>query len=75
MDPQKTKMAKIGENLRDFRYKHSLSQTDIASILKLDQSAVSRIESGNQHLLCSHLIFLIEIFGVDGYSILEGRAD
>jgi len=52
------------EKLRTVRKAEKLSQTEMAKLLKLDQSALSRVESGKQNLSVETWIRFRLQFGV-----------
>jgi transcriptional regulator with XRE-family HTH domain len=46
-----------------FRLKHKLSQAMLASVLGMQQSAISRMECGEQSITLSHLLKLNHSYG------------
>lgn len=48
----------VGRRLRDARKRLGLSQETLAPLLKIDQSALSRIESGKQRMTLAHYLTL-----------------
>ena len=50
MVTQTTSPASIGRLVRDARKQRGLTQNELASLLNTSQSAIHRIESGNQNL-------------------------
>lgn len=57
--------------LRDVRKSHRYSQTELATYMKLDQSALSRIESGKQELSIEVWIRFCLMFGIDPESPMD----
>jgi len=57
--------------LRNVRKGHRYSQTELAKHMKLDQSALSRIESGKQELSIEVWIRFCLMFGVDPESPMD----
>jgi len=49
----------VGETLRTYRAKHSLSQADLAQILHLDQSYISKVENGQRAIRDIHTLLHI----------------
>ncbi len=62
---------KIGENLRKFRKESRLSQQQVAEILKIDQSNVSRWESDISRPDYENLIELAKLYQVSVSDILD----
>ena len=60
--------------LRDLREDHDLTQTDVASLLKIRQTVYSRYERGSQNIPLEHLLFLADYYRVSTDYIL-GRTD
>lgn len=58
-------LEKVGTNIRTFRKKRQLTQTELGDLLGLDQAAVSRIENGRQSLTLGQLFFLSRFFEIE----------
>jgi transcriptional regulator with XRE-family HTH domain len=54
----------IGKNLHRLRKKKNMSQTEIANMLDLHQTAICRIEQGIQELTANQLFVLVKLFKV-----------
>lgn len=52
------------KRLRDLREDHDLKQTDVAGLLKIQQTVYSRYERGFQNIPIEHLIFLAKYYNV-----------
>lgn len=62
---------KIGENLKKFRKESGLSQQQVAEILKIDQSNVSRWESDISRPDYENLVELAKLYEVTVGDILD----
>ena len=62
------------KRLRDLREDHDLKQTDIAEMLKIQQTVYSRYERGVQNLPLEYLLVLADFYKVSTDYIL-GRTD
>ena len=62
---------KIGENLRKFRKECGLSQEQVAQMIKVDQSNVSRWESNLSRPDYENLVRLAKIYEVSINDILD----
>lgn len=62
-----------GDSVRRLRKSSGTSQIDLAKILGIHQSAISRIENGEQEISVSQLLIVSRYFGVDASAILTGR--
>lgn len=62
---------KIGENLKKFRKESGLSQQQVAKILKVDQSNVSRWESNLSRPDYESLVLLSKLYEVSVNDILD----
>lgn len=54
---------KIGKNLKRFRKEQKWTQAEMGKILKVDQSAISRLELGLQDLTMVHFFRLSQHLG------------
>jgi len=64
----------LGLKIRDARERAKLTQRDLAERVDLDQSAISRLESGQQELRVSDLYAWAEACGTTIAAILEADA-
>ncbi len=71
--PPVTTEQRIGATLRRLRKAAKVSQHQLAEVLEVHQSAISRIENGEQAILVSQLMVISKFFGVDATSMLDGR--
>lgn len=55
----------IGSNLKKIRTNCGITQQILADLMTIDQSAVSRIENGQQYLLACDLYILSRVMNVD----------
>ena len=62
---------KIGENLKKFRKESGLSQQQVAKLLKIDQSNVSRWERDLSRPDYENLVMLAKIYEVTVNDILD----
>ena len=62
---------KIGENLKRVRKESGLSQEQVATIIKVDQSNVSRWERNLSRPDYEHLVSLAKIYDVSINDILD----
>ncbi len=62
---------KIGENLKKFRKESGLSQQQVAKLLKIDQSNVSRWERDLSRPDYENLVMLAKIYEVSVNDILD----
>jgi len=65
----------IGETVRHIRKAAGVSQTDLGNLIAIHQTAVSRVESGDQNLIPSQLLKIAHYFGVYADDILSGRVN
>lgn len=70
-----TETQKIGELIKDLRIRCGLTQSDFAKSLKTSQSAVARIESGDQNLTLEQLSKISNVLGHPLVSISENWTD
>lgn len=63
-------METIGKRLQRFRVERRLSQTDLAKLTNIEQSTVSRIESGTIELLSPHAQVLADALHVTLHDLL-----
>ncbi len=59
------------KRLRDLREDHDLSQTDVAEMLKIQQTVYSRYERGYQNIPLEHLVALADYYKVSLDYIFE----
>ena len=64
----------VGENIRKLRERAGFTQSNLAQFMHVDQSMVSKIESGDRSLSVSMLEKLATLFGVT-VEQLESQAD
>jgi len=62
---------KLGEKIKQLRKSKSISQEDLASMLKINRNYLSRIETGKSEPTSSILKNIAEIFGIDLNSLLD----
>jgi transcriptional regulator with XRE-family HTH domain len=62
---------RIGENIRQLRTKKGLSQDNLASILGVDKSYISRIENGQKNLTLNSLMKIANALVVDIKKLLK----
>ena len=62
------------QRLRDMREDHDMTQTQIADMLKIQQTVYSRYERGFQTIPLEHLIKLADFYGVS-LDFLTGRTN
>lgn len=55
---------RIGHNIRALRIKANMSQIDLGRLFNLHQSAISRIESGEQVITPAELALVSKVFNV-----------
>lgn len=60
--------------LKDLREDHDMKQSDVAELLKIQQTVYSRYERGFQNIPLEHLLFLADYYHVSTDYIL-GRTD
>lgn len=60
----------VGSRLRELRKKAGVTQSQVAELLVLDTSAVSRIENGDRHLSAYELGVLADSYGWDPRELL-----
>lgn len=61
----------IGRRVRQLREEAAERQVDIAAVLGLDQTAMSRIESGARAITARELVLLSQHYGVATATFLE----
>lgn len=61
----------IGAFLRKMRTLNQWNQTELAPLMGLDQSALSRVESGKQQLTASQLVTFCHALGLESHKIEE----
>lgn len=64
----------IGERIKEFRKCSGFSQANIAAYLNVDQSLISKAETGERNLSVDMLEKLAFLFGVD-YTAFENEAE
>ena len=62
---------KLGEKIKSLRKSKSISQEELASMLKINRNYLSRIETGKSEPTSSILKNIAEIFSVDLNSLLD----
>ena len=62
---------KLGEKIKSLRKSKSISQEELASMLKINRNYLSRIETGKSEPTSSILKNIAEIFNVDLNSLLD----
>ena len=53
----------LGEFIKDLREERGMTQTELAESLKTSQSAIARMETGEQNLTSNNLHEISKIFG------------
>src|SRR4051812_18877587 len=66
---------RLGASLRALRKAAAMSQVDTAKLINVDQSAYSRIESGDQGITLWQLIKFSETFNVPIDSMARGKVN
>ena len=62
----------LGARLKELRVKNSITQSQLAEYLGVDQSYISKFESGQRQLSVLSLEKLANLFGLPVESLLEG---
>lgn len=62
-------MKKIGDVLKELRLINGLTQTQVAEFLEVDQSLITKIESGERNIKSIHLERLCNLYGVSVTSL------
>ena len=65
----------LGSRLKEIREKNSITQSQLAEYLKVDQSYISKFESGQRQISMVSLEKLAHLFGLPVESLLEERVD
>lgn len=63
-------MEQIGASIRALREQRNMSQSELARVLEIDESAVSKIETGKRGLAAAELAILSEHFVVAADAVL-----
>ena len=63
----------LGGRLKELRVKNSITQSQLAEYLGVDQSYISKFESGQRQLSVLSLERLSHLFGLPVESLLEGE--
>ena len=63
----------LGARLKELRVKNSITQSQLAEYLGVDQSYISKFESGQRQLSALSLEKLADLFGLPVESLLEGE--
>ncbi len=63
----------LGGRLKELRMKNSITQSQLADYLGVDQSYISKFESGQRQLSVLSLEKLANLFGLPVESLLEGE--
>lgn len=63
----------LGARFKELRVKNSITQSQLAEYLKVDQSYISKFESGQRQLSVLSLEKLANLFGLPVESLLEGE--
>ena len=63
----------LGARLKELRVKSSITQSQLAEYLGVDQSYISKFESGERQLSVLSLEKLAHLFGLPVESLLEGE--
>ena len=63
----------LGARLKELRVKSSIAQSQLAEYLGVDQSYISKFESGQRQLSVLSLEKLANLFGLPVESLLEGE--
>lgn len=70
MDKEFRTAEEVGDELRRLRESQDWNQSKVAEILGIDQTGVSRIETGQRALTAKELMLLTEAYEISGDSIL-----
>lgn len=62
---------KLGEKIKQLRKNKSISQEELAGMLKINRNYLSRIETGKSEPTSSILKHIAQIFSIDLNSLLE----
>lgn len=65
----------VGRRIAELRADRSVSQRRLAEAIGLDQSALSRIESGERGLAVEELVGIAAFLGVDTSALLRAEED
>ncbi len=65
----------IGQRLKEYRESAGLRQGQIAAYLDIDQSMISKIESGERGMTTEQLHSLTGLFGCDEKEFLSGGSE
>ena len=66
-------LEKIGLRVRAIRKEQGLGQTELARVLDVDETAISKIENGKRGLAAAELALLCERFGMRSDVLLFGE--
>lgn len=61
----------LGKNIKKYRVLHNLSQEELAYMLSINMSNISRIELGKQFASAETLQAIINIFQIEPYQLFE----
>ncbi len=67
----KEEAKKLGENLKVFRIKKNITQTELAKTLGVDKSFISNIESGKTNPTLATITSLAQALGVSTNELLR----
>lgn len=71
-DNSSEQLHKLGSTIQRFREKHNITQKELASRLETTQSAVARLEAGDQNVSTAMLSKINEILGMNVFHIDQG---
>lgn len=65
----------IGNNIRLYRERMGLNQSDLASYLEVQREVISYYETGTREVPIDQLLKLSTLFGIELYDLLEEDAE
>lgn len=68
-------MTNTRDNIRHYREKAGLNQTELAKILNITQSMMNQMERGTKAVTDAHLATMANLFGVTIDELVNGRCD
>lgn len=66
-------MSKSGDALRKLRIQHGYTQQEVADVIGVTKSTISKYEKGQRNLSGDHIEKLSELFGADRIYIFTGK--
>ena len=64
----------VGRNIKKLREDNKITQSQIGEYLRIDQSMIAKIESGERNITTVQLDKLCNLFGCDHTLLLEGTS-